>query len=188
MVQVLSCRECSIAATHHLSNSMHKVIAAASHGAHTPPSIMHSAQDAIAAIYYLLQLHGSFMADSGPAGHAAISAAAEAMITSLRVWPWMQDIKPVLAIHAFCECVGQHCLQSSLASPLAITTPHSTCHFHVKAAFPSLQHQPEHSSLHSSDSMSKHCDEVNEVVQMLLLLLLLLPCCLFPCQHLSPSN
>lgn len=46
---------------------------------------MHSAQDAIAAIYYLLQLHGSFMADSGPVGHEAICAAAEAMITSLKV-------------------------------------------------------------------------------------------------------
>ena len=46
---------------------------------------MHSAQDAIAAIYYLLQLHGSFMAESGPDGHAAICAAAEAMVTSLKV-------------------------------------------------------------------------------------------------------
>lgn len=82
---ILSCRDCSISATRCLSNSMHEVIKAASDGAHIPPSIMHSAQDAIAAIYYLLQLHGSFMAESGAAGHAAICAAADAMITSLKV-------------------------------------------------------------------------------------------------------
>ena len=46
---------------------------------------MHGAQDAIAALYHLLQLHGSFMAESGPDGHAAICTAAEAMITSLKV-------------------------------------------------------------------------------------------------------
>ena len=64
---------------------MHEVIKAASRGAHIPPSVMHSAQDAIAAIYYLLQLHGSFMAGSGAEGHAAICSAAAAMITSLKV-------------------------------------------------------------------------------------------------------
>ncbi len=64
---------------------MHEIIRAASQGAHIPPSVMHSAQDAIAAVYYLLQLHGSFMAGAGAAGHDAICAAAEAMITSLKV-------------------------------------------------------------------------------------------------------
>ena len=64
---------------------MHEVIKAACDGAHIPPSVMHSAQDAIAAIYYLLELHGSFMAESGADGHAAICAAAEAMNTSLKV-------------------------------------------------------------------------------------------------------
>ena len=82
---ILLCRECSVSATLCLSNSMHEVIKAACDGAHIPPSVMHSAQDAIAATYYLLQLHGSFMAASGAAGHAAICAAAEAMITSLKV-------------------------------------------------------------------------------------------------------
>ena len=82
---MLLCREGSISATLCLSNSMHEVIKTASDGAHIPPSVMHSAQDAIAAIYYLLQLHGSFMAESGAAGHAAVCAAAEAMITSLKV-------------------------------------------------------------------------------------------------------
>lgn len=70
-----------------LSTSMHEVIKAGSHGAHIPPSVMHSAQDAIAAIYYLLQLHGSFMAESGAEGFAAVCSAAEAMITSLKVNP-----------------------------------------------------------------------------------------------------
>ena len=46
---------------------------------------MHSAQDAIAAVYYLLQLHGAFMAQAGDDGHRAICAAADAMITSLKV-------------------------------------------------------------------------------------------------------
>ncbi len=46
---------------------------------------MHSAQDAIAAIYCLLHTHGSFMAEAGADGHHAICAAAEAMITSLKV-------------------------------------------------------------------------------------------------------
>ena len=64
---------------------MREIIKAALQGAHIPPSIIHSAQDAIAAIYHLLQLHGSFMADSGPAGCAAVCAAADAMITSLKV-------------------------------------------------------------------------------------------------------
>lgn len=82
---MLLCRECSIAATRCLSDGMHGVIKAASNGAHIPPSVMHRAQDAIAAIYYLLQLHGSFMAESGAEGHVAICAAAEAMITSLKV-------------------------------------------------------------------------------------------------------
>lgn len=82
---LLAHRECSLAATGCLSTSMHEVIKAASGGAHIPPSVMHSAQDAIAAIYYLLQLHGSFIAESGAEGHAAICSAAEAMITSLKV-------------------------------------------------------------------------------------------------------
>ena len=46
---------------------------------------MHSAQDAIAAMYSLLQLHGSFMAQQSPDGHNAICATAEAMIASLKV-------------------------------------------------------------------------------------------------------
>ena len=45
---------------------------------------MHSAQDAIAAIYALLQQHSSFMAQAGPAGKAAICAASEAMTASLQ--------------------------------------------------------------------------------------------------------
>ncbi len=80
-----SCRDCSIAVTQCLSDSMHDIIRAASQGAHIPPSVMHSAQDAIAAIYCLLHTHGSFMAEAGAVGHHAICAAAEAMITSLKV-------------------------------------------------------------------------------------------------------
>ena len=64
---------------------MHDIIKAASQGAHIPPSVMHSAQDAIAAIYYLLQQHGAVMAQAGVNGHNAICAAARAMITSLKV-------------------------------------------------------------------------------------------------------
>jgi len=81
----LSCRDCSIAVTQCLSDSMHDIIRAASEGAHIPPSVMHSAQDAIAAIYCLLHTHGSFMAEAGADGHDAICAAAEAMVTSLKV-------------------------------------------------------------------------------------------------------
>ena len=91
---------------------MHEVIKAASDGAHIPPSVMHSAQDAIAAIYYLLQLHGSFMAESGAAGHAAICAAAEAMITSLKVRIF-SDIVKLLDHHNF-------------ASVHALTSMHAT--------------------------------------------------------------
>ena len=46
---------------------------------------MHSALDAIADIYWLLHSYGSFMAAAGAVGHHAICAAAEAMITSLKV-------------------------------------------------------------------------------------------------------
>ena len=94
MASCLSCRECSISVTRCLSDSMHDIIKAAAHGAHIPPSVMHSAQDAIAAIYYLLQLHGSFMAASQPDGHEAICAAAEAMITSLKVKPRTHNTSP----------------------------------------------------------------------------------------------
>lgn len=80
-----SCRDCAIAVTQCLSDGMHDIIRAASQGAHIPPSVMHSAQDAIAAIYCLLHTHGSFMAEAGADGHDAICAAAEAMITSLKV-------------------------------------------------------------------------------------------------------
>ncbi|DBB01023.1 TPA: hypothetical protein ACH3X1_000923 [Trebouxia sp. C0004] len=80
----LHLRDCSIAVTQCLSDSMHHIIRVASQGAHIPPSVMHSAQDAIAAIYCLLHTHGSFMAEAGAVGHHAICAAAEAMITSLK--------------------------------------------------------------------------------------------------------
>ena len=64
---------------------MHSIIKAASEGAHIPPSVMHSAQDAIAGVYSLLQLHGPFMPQTGREGHSAVCAAAEAMLTSLKV-------------------------------------------------------------------------------------------------------
>ena len=143
------CRDCSISATRCLSNSVHEVIKAASDGAHIPPSVMHSAQDAIAAIYYLLQLHGSFMAGSGPAGHAAICAAAEAMITSLKVrisWTfekvlnhhWFACMHPCMPIGyrmiivdlstkwgCVCMqfCVGLCCMSPSLS--IALSDTHS---------------------------------------------------------------
>lgn len=46
---------------------------------------MHSAQDAIAAIYSFLQQHGTFLAQAGSPGEQAVCSAAEAMIVSLQV-------------------------------------------------------------------------------------------------------
>lgn len=83
-MQVCGCRPCSTASLYALSQGVLAIVRAAAAGAHIAPSVMHSAQDAIAAIYVLLQQHGSFMAQAGSAGKAAICAAAEAMTASLQ--------------------------------------------------------------------------------------------------------
>ena len=46
---------------------------------------MHSAQDAIAAIYSFLQQHGTFLGQAGAPGKQAVCSAADAMIASLQV-------------------------------------------------------------------------------------------------------
>ena len=63
---------------------------------------MHSAQDAIAGVYSLLQLHGPSMAQTGQEGHDAICAAAEAMLTSLKVSEAVLTCVCVCLIHAHC--------------------------------------------------------------------------------------
>ena len=48
--------------------------------------MMHAVQDAIAAVYYLLQYHGTYMAAAGSQGTTAIVTAASAMLRGLQVW------------------------------------------------------------------------------------------------------
>ena len=68
-----------------LSQGVLTIVKAAAAGAHIPPSVMHSAQDAIAAIYSFLQQHGTFLGQAGAPGKQAVCSAADAMIASLQV-------------------------------------------------------------------------------------------------------
>ena len=79
------CRDCALGAVSALASGILAIAKAAASGGHIPPTVMHSAQDAIAALYALLQQHGAFVAGAGASGRQAIWVAAEAMMVSLQV-------------------------------------------------------------------------------------------------------
>lgn len=108
----MPCRSCTAAAVSALSHGVLTIVKEASSGAHIPPSIMHSAQDAIAADYSFLQQHGAFLAQAGSPGRQAICSASEAMIATLQVSLLHRQNTPMVA-HTVAHCAAAHLVQSS---------------------------------------------------------------------------